>query len=190
MFTASGQCVTDGCTNADPTDNVTVRMSFTVQRFKVVTVLEISDCLSVQQGSITAVDGIFYCGTTIPIGDTHRWVIADFGLFRLTSAGPPPPFLIAPAIFDPAIHPNTISPANQFRTVAAAADCTGLPSATPMRWVMERGTDEGPCYFDPDFGFQEICSPGGKTSANANYQDIGSNVMPDGAIYRDVFGPT
>jgi hypothetical protein len=199
MHFESGECATEGCVNANELDNVTIRCSAAVDRLEVMDLHNspndfagIGACASEggQPGPFNAAtDTQFHCFTNLLFEtDLHSWVITDFKMFRLTSAGPPPPFIDGPGVFDGGAHPNTVPGTSDIRTVAASVDCRGLPSSAPLRWGMER-SQNGPCHDDTEYGIT-ICSPAGKNLNNANYQDDAGATMANDVVFKDVFCPT
>jgi len=155
-----------------------------VRRTELITFAELQQCFDVQ-GTLDFPGGVPYCTSSIPINETTLWDIPDFNIYRLTSAGVAPDFTIPPGIFETDEYPNQDG---GIRAVAASLDCRGLPQSSPFRWVWEVPLN-GPCYFDTEYGL-ELCSPGGIIDNNANYQNPSGGVMPNGAVFQNVFCPS
>jgi hypothetical protein len=189
-FFESGECSTEGCVNLDPRDNVTIRMSTRVSR------VEPFEFSGANVGACSGEGGtptpdtqtVWQCVIAQDWDDLTNWAIGDFNLYRLISNGFPPPFLEGPVKAGPGVYPNTVSATSNIEVIAAAVDCTGLPSAAPLRWVENRPTD-GPCLFDQEYQIT-ICSAPGKANNNANYQDVNGGILADDSIFKDVFCPT
>lgn len=195
MHFESGECATEGCVNQHPLDNVTMRMSTDVQRVEFMEVGQnfagVTQCQT-EGGSPSNFNQAvttFYCFKDLPFEtDLINWDINDFKIYRLLTNGAPPPFFAGPGIFNGNEYPNTVPNTNSQRTVAAAVDCRGMPSAAPLRWSMDR-SQNGPCFVDTEYGIT-LCSPSGKSLNNPDYRDINNNVMPSDTVFKDVFCPT
>jgi len=185
----SGECQTQNCVNVDPRDNVTIRMAARADTFLFMENTQANrvDC-TVAGGNPTLTVGGYACITFVPFADLTKTSLADFDLYRLTSAGLPPVFSEPPDIFTSGTFPNTLSSTIGISTVAAAADCTGLASATPLRFVW-RKTTGGPCTIYTALNV-EVCSSDGVVSNNENYTNRDGDILPFTAISKDVFCPT
>lgn len=193
MYTASGQCVTDGCVNAHPSDPTTIRVAFGIERTLVLNAANPTDiptCLSLPGGGVgfNAATSQLLCVSNIATADATDWSPSDFTLNRLTSNGPSPGFEIEPVVTAPGVHPNTISPSRLLTSLAALVNCSGLAPSSPLRWTMRYSG--GPCYIDPLFPGYSTCSPGGIFSSNQDYTDQDGNTMGIEDVYRDIFCPT
>lgn len=171
MYFESGECVTQGCTDLDPRDNHTMRMSAKVSFVEPITMTneEITACAIGGGTPVFVPPASMFCFTQIQFSDLLNWNITEFSVYRHENFGTAPGFFAAPKVTGPGEYPNTVSATSGLTVVAAAVDCNGLPSAAALRWVWEKQFD-GICYFSPSYQ-RILCSKQGVNRNNNKYFD-------------------
>src|SRR5690606_8058750 len=89
---------------------------------------ELLDCFNAP-GDYVLVGSEFYCIYLLnPATQLSHYSLSEFDLFRLTTQGPPPAFYAAPEVRGPNEFPNTRIDTDDRPAIAAAVNCTSIPS--------------------------------------------------------------